>query len=181
MDRADAMWVEMQNTLAEVELSAENTTHIFGNEHAKVLEELRHAQLGLAQAWARSEAEDGNLDAPGKDEASVEDTKGGGSQTDELKSPSTLPNGPAAAAATGRARAHTNEISVEEETENDILIARKRREANDRYFQRVNEGVLNVVAKLEEVALAMRKVEKESRDIWSDTESIASTAETSGE
>ena len=45
------------------------------------------------------------------------------------------------------------------------------REANDKYFQRVNEGVLDVVAKLEEVASAMKAVEQESRDIWGETES----------
>jgi len=36
----------------------------------------------------------------------------------------------------------------------------------DRYFQRVNAGVLDVVAKLEEVAKAMKGVEIESREIW---------------
>ncbi|CAK7210405.1 hypothetical protein SCUCBS95973_000772 [Sporothrix curviconia] len=55
---------------------------------------------------------------------------------------------------------------LEEETQVDILLARKRREANDRYFQRVNRGVLDVVAKLEDVADAMREVEQESMDIW---------------
>jgi hypothetical protein len=64
------------------------------------------------------------------------------------------------------------------ETESDILLARKRREANDRYFQRVNDGVLNVVAKLEDVAGAMQLVERESRDIWGEDESA--TASLSG-
>ncbi|OJD09571.1 hypothetical protein ACJ73_10215 [Blastomyces percursus] len=58
---------------------------------------------------------------------------------------------------------------MSETTERDILLARKRREANDRYFDRVNSGVLDVVAKLEEVALAMRVVERESKEIWNDT------------
>lgn len=48
----------------------------------------------------------------------------------------------------------------------DILLARKRREANDRYFQRVNEGLLDVVEKLELVAVSMRAVEQESKDMW---------------
>jgi hypothetical protein len=48
----------------------------------------------------------------------------------------------------------------------DILLARKRREANDRYFERVSRGVLDVVAKLEDVAGAMRAVEQESMDLW---------------
>lgn len=51
-----------------------------------------------------------------------------------------------------------------------IIMCRKRREANDRYFQRVNQGVLDVVAKLEEVATAMRAVELESKEIWGDGE-----------
>jgi hypothetical protein len=58
--------------------------------------------------------------------------------------------------------------TLEEETENDILLARTRREANDRYFEQVNNAVVDVVKKLDEVAGAMRKVEKESRDIWSE-------------
>jgi septum formation topological specificity factor MinE len=63
---------------------------------------------------------------------------------------------------------------MEEETEKDIILARKRREANERYFQQVNSGVLNIVAKLEEVATAMRQVEKESKEIWSEGESSGS-------
>lgn len=66
--------------------------------------------------------------------------------------------------------------TLDEETEKDILLARRRREANDRYFDRVNQGVLDVVAKLEEVAQAMRTVERESKDIWSDSESVATAA-----
>jgi hypothetical protein len=66
---------------------------------------------------------------------------------------------------------------MEEETEVDILLARKRREANDRYFQRVNQGVLDVVAKLEDVAIAMRAVEQESKELWGDdNESVAGSA-----
>ncbi len=48
----------MQTTLAEVELSAANGSHIFGAGHAKALEELRAAQLELAKAWARSERDE---------------------------------------------------------------------------------------------------------------------------
>src|SRR5204862_3686372 len=64
--------------------------------------------------------------------------------------------------------------TLDEETEKDILLARKRREANDRYFNRVSSGVLDVVAKLEEVALAMRAVERESKEIWSGVENADS-------
>lgn len=57
-DRTDALWAEMQATLEEVELSASGGTHVFGAEHDRKLLELRTAQIALAQAWARSEADD---------------------------------------------------------------------------------------------------------------------------
>ena len=68
--------------------------------------------------------------------------------------------------------AGTGKSQLEEETENDIALARQRREANDKYFQRVNTGVVDVVRKLEEVAKAMKGVEMESKEIWDDKESI---------
>lgn len=186
------MWAEMQNTLAEVELSAENTNHVFGAEHAKALEDLRNAQLGLAMAWARSEGDDGLDHRDGKRDTGEEKNKaqqqtgkdGGpspvGDTGDNKKRPSSRGNGEdkaaeqkqqqqfEAAAAAAVSEGQQDRL-LEEETEADIAIARKRREANDRYFQRVNEGVLDVVEKLQEVAMAMRKVEKESREIWSET------------
>ncbi|KAM0739969.1 hypothetical protein ACQRIT_005153 [Beauveria bassiana] len=57
---------------------------------------------------------------------------------------------------------------LEEETEADILLARKRREANDEYFQRVKAGVIDVVSTLEKLAVAMRAVEQESKDVWNE-------------
>ena len=68
--------------------------------------------------------------------------------------------------------------SLETETEKDIEMSRKRREANDRYFEKVNKGVLEVVNRLEEVAKAMKGVESESKEIWGqdsgDAESVLS-------
>lgn len=61
---------------------------------------------------------------------------------------------------------------MEEETEVDFFLAKKRREANDKYFHRVNQGVIDVVSKLADVADAMRRVEAESKDIWSEKESV---------
>ena len=58
VDRTDALWAEMQATLEEVDLSASDGTHVFGPDHDRKLEELRGAQIALAQAWARSEADD---------------------------------------------------------------------------------------------------------------------------
>jgi hypothetical protein len=57
-ERTDALWAEMQNTLEEVELSASSWSHVFGPGHSRALEELRTAQITLAQAWAKSAAED---------------------------------------------------------------------------------------------------------------------------
>lgn len=159
-DRTDALWAEMQATLAEVELSASRGTHFFGPEHSTALEELRASQIALAQAWARSEADE-IVDHPGEHEE--EDAK-------ELR--------PASAGAREEGKEQKG-FGLEEETERDILLARKRREANDKYFWRVKNGVLDVVARLEEVAVAMGKVEKESREIWSESESMESPSMTS--
>lgn len=176
-DRTDALWAEMQATLEEVELSASGGTHVFGPEHGGKLAELRNAQIALAQAWARSEADDG-----------IEATLDGGQVAtagDELRSiKGTAANVQRAGAGDGaeQTRSTTGTASVrpessiggadrlgarlDEETEADILLARKRRETNDQYFQRVNNGVMDVVAKLEGVAVAMRAVEQESKDVW---------------
>ena len=141
----------MQATLAEVELSAARGTHFFGPDHSTALEQLRAAQVALAQAWARSEADDGleHLDEKGGD-----NVKGAGLSEEE--------NGDGKDV--GK--------SLEEDAERDISMGRKRREANDRYFWKVQNGVLDVVGRLEEVAVAMGKVERESREIWSDSESM---------
>ncbi|KAG0652102.1 hypothetical protein D0Z07_1006 [Hyphodiscus hymeniophilus] len=184
-DRTDALWAEMQSTLEEVELSAANGTHVFGPEHSKALEGLRAAQISLAQAWARSEADDavesadkenkglgskapGNL--LGSEGRSALDTLG----TDGAKG-STIASGSGRPGSGGAAVSEMMGSKLEEETEADILLARRRREANDKYFQRVNGGVLEVVAKLEEVAVAMKAVEQESRDIWGENESNATS------
>ncbi|KAF2431932.1 hypothetical protein EJ08DRAFT_687180 [Tothia fuscella] len=173
-ERTDDRWAEMQNTLEEVELSATSGTHVFGPDHSKALEELRTAQIALAQAWAKSEADD---------ESSQNNT----AHTQEKRD--TIPTNTADVLASARAEkldgGAANKTSasaagktlLEEETENDIALARKRREANDKYFQRVNKGVEDVVKKLEEVAKAMKGVEMESKEIWDkdsvDTASIA--------
>ncbi|KAI9701527.1 MAG: hypothetical protein M1836_001583 [Candelina mexicana] len=168
-DRTDALWAEMQGTLEEVELSAMSGTHVFGPEHSKVLDDLRMAQIALAQAWARSEADEATETAEEGEVKAV--NRGAGLLDPEVmaKGTETATGGSGSGNA---ARERTDESRLEEETEADILLARKRREANDLYFQRVNGGVLDVVAKLEAVAVAMRGVERESRDIWSDSESL---------
>jgi hypothetical protein len=138
----------MQNTLAEVELSAVNSHHVLGSDHSKALEDLRTKQLALAQAWARNEAAE-VVDHSAED--TTASVKGGETEPTKLES---------------QATEEGFRKTVDEETEKDILLARKRRDANDRYFNRVSSGVLDVVAKLEEVALAMRVVERKSKEIW---------------
>ncbi|OJD09446.1 hypothetical protein ACJ73_10308 [Blastomyces percursus] len=85
---ADALWQQMQNTLAEVELSAMNGDHVFGTQHAKALKELREKQLALALAWARSEVDEVVEYPPVEESASTTTTpgptmtgKGGGTGT----------------------------------------------------------------------------------------------------
>jgi hypothetical protein len=170
-ERTDALWAEMQNTLEEVELSATSGTHVFGPNHSKALEELRTAQIALAQAWAKSEAEEESQNTSGAKDAQDKPIS-----TADILSPDRVEKfGTAATDIPSRSgtggSAGTGKSQLEAETENDIALARKRREANDKYFQRVNTGVVDVVKKLEEVAKAMKGVEMESKEIW-DKESM---------
>ena len=140
----------MQATLAEVELSAFSSTHVFGSAHSAALDELREAQIALAKAWGRGEA-----DGEQKEEAEAEIVK---VQSEKGKED-------------GKKDGKTDE---ESEEEGDIAEARRRREANEKFFRRVGEGVVDVVGKLEEVAQAMAKVKRESREMWSGSESMDS-------
>jgi hypothetical protein len=155
----------MQNTLEEVELSAIKGPGmtVFGSEHSRALDELRRAQIDLAKAWARSEAEESGQFVKERESASGTDA------TDMLASDRRANElggmGSPSVSATGSTVERTR---LEEETEKDIELSRKRREANDRYFEKVNKGVLEVVKKLEEVARAMKGVEVESKEIWHD-------------
>ncbi|MBE3048232.1 DUF5315 domain-containing protein [Candidatus Bathyarchaeota archaeon] len=186
-DRTDALWSEMQATLEEVELSASGGTHVFGPDHDRKLAELRAAQITLAQAWARSEADDAietgreAVEASGGEElrrskgnAGAGEGSKGADPADTVKS--TAGTNSAPGAGSGVPGVERLEAKLEEETEVDILLARKRREANDQYFQRVNRGVLDVVAKLGDVAVAMKEVGQESKDIWGENESAPSSA-----
>jgi len=163
-ERTDALWAEMQNTLEEVELSASSGTHVFGPGHSRALEELRTAQIALAQAWAKSEAEDELATSP----VSKEHAKDKPINTaDVLAADRAMKLGHGGKSALGGSK-----TQLEEDTEKDIALARERREANDRYFSKVNKGVLEVVQKLEEVAKAMKNVEVESKEIWGDRDSV---------
>jgi hypothetical protein len=161
----------MQKTLADVELSAMNTSHVFGASHVKALEDLRMAQLSLAQAWAKSEADELHEDEHGEEDGAAN------VGTMDAKS---SPGKGKKAKVEGKPSTFTNNKNLEEETERDIQLARKRREANDRYFQQVNRGVLEVVNKLDEVAGAMKRVERESRDIWDESSDESISGSESG-
>lgn len=161
--RAESHWAEMQKTLADVELSAMNPSHVFGAEHAKALEDLRTAQLSLAQAWARSEAEE------------ITEHEGHDPETRDVSAGVNV--GLPGSGRGSRRNSTSIDRTLEQETERDIQLARRRREANDRYFQQVNQGVLEVVQRLDEVAGAMRRVERESREIWNDDDSALSAGE----
>ena len=181
-DRTDALWAEMQATLEEVELSASGGTRVFGPDHDHKLTELRQAQIALAQAWARSEADEAietSLSEAHGDvrnlKVAVNAAKDAGGESGGKTEGGTI-GGPGPRPGSSGLGAERLGVKMEEETEVDILLARKRREANDKYFQRVNQGVLDVVAKLEDVAIAMRAVEQESKDVWEDGESVPSTA-----
>lgn len=169
-ERIENAIAEMQSTLEDVELSAASGTHVFGPDHSKALEELRTAQIALAQTWAKSEAGEESQNASNTNEAHV----------NSVNTADVIAADRAEFAAEGRARSSTDKsggsgkTQLEEETENDIALARKRREANDKYFHRVNKGVVEVVQKLEEVAKAMKGVERESKEIWGDTGSMDS-------
>jgi hypothetical protein len=157
--RAEAIWAEMQNTLEEVELSAIKGPGmtVFGSEHSHALDELRKAQIELAQAWARSEAEENEP----KEQKKAQD----------ISAADLVPHSGRRSRATSNVDTNKGDklfdrIKLEEETEKDIELSRKRREENDRYFEKVNKGVQEVVVRLEEVAKAMRGVESESKEIW---------------
>lgn len=176
-------WAELQNTLEEVELSAASGANVFGAEHSRALEELRKAQVELAKAWARGEEgeEQGNENGIGEGLSLHNE----GSQPNMREASAVLASDRSSKMGAGgsqRAGKDTGagtkfgskKSQLEEETENDILLARKRRLANDKYFERVNKGVVDVVAKLEIVADKMGEVELESQEIWGDKDSLDS-------
>ncbi|POS83296.1 hypothetical protein EPUL_006473 [Erysiphe pulchra] len=160
----DVQWAEMQRTLKEVEMNAASGTHVFGIQHSKALEGLRNAQIELANAWARSESEeaieDGDKLGKGIPGISLSFTSDGKSNR------STAPGANTRMGNTQEQSESETDKAKEQEYEADITMARKRREANDRYFQRVNDNVLDVVSKLEEVSSSIRAVARESKNIW---------------
>ncbi|KAK0933607.1 hypothetical protein LTR29_014840 [Friedmanniomyces endolithicus] len=193
---ADARWREMQSTLNEVELTAQSSTHVFGTQHAAALDNLRRAQVALAHAWGRGNeekavraAEDeraqeasverfGNADEIARDRREAGGRRRGDtgvSVSTTLSDESVLSDGTAGGGGGGGGEAGTGRSQLEDETAQDIKLASERRAANEAYFKKVEEGVKDVVAKLEVVAEAMRGVEGESRSLWGGTASERSS------
>ncbi|KAI4725757.1 hypothetical protein E4T49_06494 [Aureobasidium sp. EXF-10728] len=143
----DAHWAALQSTLSDIELSAGSSAHVFGTGHATALEELRAAQVDLARAWGQTDAGD---TAPSSPSATKKETPQTNTHQDQEKA------------------AEQNERKLSTATTLDLTSAAKRREASDKYFAAVKEGVAEVVRKLDGVADAMREVEMQSRDIWGD-------------
>ena len=185
----DAKWREMQSTLNEVELTAQSSTHVFGESHAAALDELRRAQVELARAWGRGNDDQANAtDGQG---AEMNINRFGGADNlagDRLKmsrnradtgasASTTLSDESLASDASPRSKARSGKSQLEDETAEDIRLASERRAANEAYFKKVDKGVKDVVAKLEVVAEAMRGVEGESRSLWSNSERSSNDTE----
>ena len=185
----DAKWREMQSTLNEVELTAQSSTHVFGESHAAALDELRRAQVELARAWGRGNDDQANTaDGQGAemninrfggaDDLASDRVKMSRKRTDtEASASTTLSDESLASDASPRSKARSGKSQLEDETAEDIRLASERRAANEAYFKKVDKGVKDVVAKLEVVAEAMRGVEGESRSLWSNCERSSNDTE----
>lgn len=134
---------------------------MFGEGHAKALEELRQAQVELARAWGQTDAADSDITET-KDKRNSKESKKEKDNTDGKSNPP-------------QNKHDKNEKEMSEQAQRklstttlDLTSAAKRRETSDKYFAAVKSGVAEVVRKLDGVADAMREVEMQSRDIWGD-------------
>lgn len=173
----EAKWKEMQSTLNEIELTAQSSTHVFGESHAKALDDLRRAQVELARAWGRGNerqadaAEDLELNInrfKGAEDIALDRSTAHGRRprADTAASASTALSDESTGARSD-VTSQSGRSQLEDETAADIKLASERRAANEAYFRKVDSGVKDVVAKLAVVAEAMRGVEGESRSLWS--------------
>ena len=161
----DAHWAALQSTLSDIELSAGSSAHVFGTGHAKALEELRAAQVELARAWGQTDSEDLSTlptkEARSPNIAQQRNSKDASKEATQDKHQSNSHK-------EQEKQAEQNERKLSTATTLDLTSAARRREASDKYFAAVKEGVAEVVRKLDGVADAMREVEMQSRDIWGD-------------
>ncbi|SMQ50639.1 unnamed protein product [Zymoseptoria tritici ST99CH_3D1] len=180
----ESRWKDMRATLNEVEITAQSSTHVFGEAHAAALDTLRQAQVELARAWGR-----GSESRPSSSSTahSPSNSAGGGVDIHRFKGADDLAfdranrvrkrgdtNTSASTALSDESglseeRAKSGETRLEDETAQDVKLASERRAANEAYFKKVDSGVKDVVAKLEKVAEAMRGVESEGRSLWSES------------
>ena len=179
----DAKWREMQSTLNEVELTAQSSTHVFGESHSKALDDLRQAQIALAKAWGRGNetqaTDNDDLVADlnvnrfkGAEDLAIERARTGRKRTDTEASASTVLSDESQLSENS---VRSGRSQLEDETAQDIRLASERRAANEAYFKKVDQGVKEVVEKLEKVAEAMRGVEGESRSLWSNSDRSTTT------
>lgn len=180
--RIEAQWKEMQSTLNEVELTAQSSTHVFGQSHAAALDKLRLAQVELARAWGRGNEEnvrDGGLSQKdiqrfkGADDLAFDRSHAHRKRGDTNTTTSTALSGESMGSEAGL---NVGKSQLEDETAQDIKLASERRAANEAYFKKVDGGVKDVVSKLEAVAEAMGDVESESRSLWSSSEESSSAS-----
>jgi hypothetical protein len=175
----------MQSTLNEVELTAQSSTHVFGENHAKALDDLRQAQIALAKAWGRgneNQATSGddvvaelNVNKfKGAEETALDRERTGRKRADTEASASTVLSDESQYS---EGSVRSGKSQLEDETAQDIKLAGERRAANEAYFKKVDQGVKEVVEKLEKVAEAMRGVEGESRSLWSNSDRSTNATE----
>lgn len=182
----DAKWREMQSTLNEVELTAQSSTHVFGESHAKALDDLRQAQIELAKAWGRGSENQATTNGDdvvaelnvnkfkGAEETAIDRERTGRKRADTEASASTVLSDESQFSETS---VRSGRSQLEDETAQDIKLAGERRAANEAYFKKVDQGVKEVVEKLEKVAEAMRGVEGESRSLWSNSDRSTTATE----
>lgn len=189
----EARWREMQSTLNEVELTAQSSTHVFGESHAKALDALRDAQIALAYAWGRGNEESGMLNSvsldntisqfsmDGERRQSATDAAGGDSRRTRPRADTQASMSTVLSDESVRSddTARESKVQMEDETAEDIRRASERRGKNEEYFRMVEKSVGDVVGKLDIVAEAMRGVEAESRSLWSGS-SVTGSSEQSG-
>lgn len=162
----DAQWVDLQSTLADIELSAAGTAQIFGPAHAAALEDLRKAQIALAKAW--EPGADASIEQSKDADEEKNSGKGDGKDTAAKDKQADKPKG------RNQRESENGQDADRGHGEADLTAAAARTKANEEYFLKIKSGVQDVVAKLETVSNAMRRVEVESREIWGEGESLAS-------
>lgn len=181
----DAKWREMQSTLNEVELTAQSSTHVFGETHARALDDLRKAQVDLAKAWGRGSEDKDALATDKITDMNVSRFQGAEELVGDRQKITRQRADTGLSASTvlsdesqlSESSARSGKSQLEDETAQDIKLASERRAANEAYFKKVDEGVKEVVERLEKVAEAMRGVEGESRSLWSNSDRLSSDSE----